>query len=109
MTWYRRVTWCAGTLFFVFAALSSTLHAKPDKGDDKKSLNYYPLQVGNQWSFKISVGENSANAVSRISKMEAFPPDNQELARLEASVNNSVVAVEHLKQKDDGVYRYRNN
>ena len=39
--------------------------------------------------------------------MEAV--NNEDLARLEATVNNSVVAVEHLKQKEDGVYRYRNN
>lgn len=109
MNLHCRVSCYVGTFFIVVAAFCNALHAKPDRQDDKdkKAANFYPLQVGSQWHFKVSVGENSANAVSRITKMESFNGDD--LARLEASVNNSVIAVEHLKQKEDGIYRYRNN
>jgi hypothetical protein len=84
------------------------LHAKPDKQNGTSSPNYYPLQVGNQWTYKVSVGDNSAVTVSRVAKMETFN-GGPELARLEASISNNVVATEHLRQTDQGVFRYRNN
>jgi hypothetical protein len=103
----RRVTWCVATMLALFAGLGSFLHAKPDRPEDKKTPNYYPLNVGNQWTYKVSVAENSANVQSRIVKMENI--DNHDLARLEATVNNSIVAVEHLRQTEQGIFRYRNN
>jgi hypothetical protein len=65
--------------------------------------NYYPLQAGNQWTFKVTVGDNANTAVSRIAKIETI--DKLQLARLEASVNGNVVATEHLLQTKDGIFR----
>lgn len=104
---HRRLICCFGALLIVLAGLG-VLNAKPNPPGDKKTPNYYPMNVGNQWNYKVSVAENSASVHSRIVKMETID-NNMELARLEATVNNSVVAVELLKQTEQGVFRYRNN
>ena len=95
-------------LFLLAASLSSA--TPPDKkgGDDKeKTANYFPMQVGNRWTYRVSVGGNTATAVSSIAKIETI--DKIPLARLEAQVNGQVVASEHLQQTKDGVFRHRNN
>ena len=108
MIWHRRVTWCAGIFFLAVAALCNTLDAKPERPVDKvRRRQLLSSTVGNQWHYKVSVGDNSTNAISRVTKMENA--NKEDLARLEVSVNNSVVAVEHLRHKDDGIYRFRNN
>jgi hypothetical protein len=98
----------AGVLF-VLAVLVGALHAKPLPPDGKgdKAPNYYPLQVGNQWHFRVEVGANSATAVSTIAKTETI--DGIMLSRLEATINGKIIATEHLRQTDKGVFRYRNN
>ncbi len=99
---------------FSIAFLMAASHAgaKPVKKDDKKDSaadrgNYYPLQVGNEWKYKVEAGGNSAQAVSTITKIEEI--DGVSLARLEATVNGNVVANENLRSDDKGVFRYRNN
>jgi hypothetical protein len=95
-------------LSVMFGALFLLATAFADGQDkDGKTPNYFPLQVGNQWNFKVTVGENSNTAVSRIAKIETI--DKQPMALLEASVNGNVVAKEHLMQTDQGIFRYRNN
>lgn len=103
MRWHLRLTPVYGILIFLAAAFADA----QEKQEDLVTANYYPLQVGNQWRFKVTVGENSANAISRIAKLENI--DGQDLARLEALVNGNVVATEHLRQTDKGIFRYRNN
>jgi hypothetical protein len=73
----------------------------------EKTPNYYPLQAGNQWRFRVTFGENSDKAVARITKIETI--GGQSLARLEESVKSRVVAVGHLRQTEKGVFRYRMN
>jgi hypothetical protein len=70
-------------------------------------LNYYPMQVGNQWHYRVGVGDNFVNSTYRITKLDTF--DGQSLARLEALVSGNVVAREHLRQTENGIFRYRNN
>jgi hypothetical protein len=91
---------------------ASLAAAKPVQKDGKKDSaaeqgNYYPLQVGNKWDYKVEAAGSSAQAVSRIVKVENI--DGVSLARLEATVNGNVVANEHLRSDDKGVFRYRNN
>lgn len=76
-------------------------------GQDKKAPNYYPLELGNQWTFHVEAGGNTAKAVARVAKIEKI--NGVSLAFLEASVNGKVVANEDLRQTADGIFRYRNN
>ncbi len=81
---------------------------EPPEKKEGKGPNFYPLQVGNAWHFKVTVGANSASAISRIAHMEQIG-DGPPLARLEASIHDKVVATEHLLQNSKGIFRYRNN
>jgi hypothetical protein len=109
MKWHLRLLPIYGIAFLTAASLAA---AKPAKKDDKRDNaaeqgNYYPLQVGNKWEYRVEVGGNSAKAVSSITKIETI--DGIPLARLEATVNGNTVANEHLRATDKGVFRYRNN
>lgn len=108
MKWHMRALPIFGVVFLLAASLAG---AKPagskDSKDKAEQANYYPLQVGNKWEYRVDVAGTTAKAISTIVKTEAI--DGVELARLEATVNNAVVATEHLKASDKGVFRYRNN
>src|SRR5688572_21641812 len=93
----------------ILAAPPSSAEEPKNKNDPKpaKAGNYYPLQAGNEWHFKVTVGDKTSTAFTRITKIEKF--DDVPLARLEAMVNDKVVGVEHLRQTDEGIFRYRNN
>lgn len=117
-----------GIVFLLAASLTAAQDAKKDKKDDTKkdetkkddakkdkkedkagkpAVDYYPLAVGNEWKYRVEVGGNSAQAVSKIAKIETI--DGVAMARLEATVNGNIVATEHLRATDKGVYRHRNN
>ena len=92
------------------------LASAPGKAQDKKGLggkkpaltaNYYPLDVGNQWTYKVKVGEKSAILVSTITKVETV--NGLSLALLEGELNGERKTTEHLRQTEAGVFRYRNN
>lgn len=107
MKWQLRLLPVFGIAFLMAVSLAG---AKPTKKDEKKESdagNYYPLQVGNKWEYRVDVAGTSAKAVSTILKKETI--DGVELARLEATVNGSPVATELLRATDKGVFRYRNN
>ncbi len=110
MKWHLRLAAGAGVLFILAALCANAQETKQDKKElkeDKAPPNYYPLQVGNTWHYRITVQGNTANAVSSIAKVETI--DGVPLARLEATVNGKVVSVEHLSVTDKGVFRHRNN
>ncbi len=93
-------------MFGALVLLATALAGAQDKAGNL-AANYYPLQVGNQWTFKVTIEDKSNTAVSRIAKIETI--DKLPLARLEASVNGNVRATEHLMQTEQGIFRYRNN
>jgi hypothetical protein len=72
-----------------------------------KTANYYPLQAGNTWDYKITVDGKTVDAVSHIAKIEMI--DGVSLARLEATIKGNIAATEHLRQTSEGVFRHRNN
>jgi hypothetical protein len=96
-------------VLFLLVALIGALDAKPlpKNGNDEKTPNYYPIEVGNQWHFRVTVGDNSTTAISTIAKTETI--DGVTLSRLEATINGKIIATEHLSQTAKGVFRYRNN
>lgn len=109
MRWQLRIVGTAGILFLAAGTFTSA-QDKKDKGDKKPvgvAVNYYPLEVGNKWTFNVAVGGNTATAVSSITKIEMI--NGKPMARLEASVNGKVVANEHLHQTAEGIFRHRNN
>jgi len=82
-------------------------------GDEKKDLpekalpEYYPLQVGNQWTYKVKSMGLDSTMVSRIAKIETIK--DQPYARLEAVIGGRVTATEHLRETDKGIIRLRTN
>src|SRR5579862_394263 len=94
-----------GILFLAAASLSSALPPDRKEIGDKKDAtpNYYPLQVGNKWHYRVEVGGNTVNVVSTIAKIETI--DGVPLARLESETNGKTGATEHLRQTKDGVFR----
>jgi len=103
MNWHLRLT----SVFGVLLLAAATFTNAQEKKQDPPAANYYPMEVGNVWNFKVTVGDNSAAAISKIAKIETI--DKVELVRLEATVNGNVVATEHLRQTDKGIFRHRNN
>ena len=102
MTRHLRLTPLFGLLL-----LLSAEHASAQEGAGATANNYYPLQAGNEWTFKVTVGGNSVTAISRIAKIEKI--DDLSLSRLEASINDKIIATEHLNQTKEGIFRHRNN
>jgi hypothetical protein len=92
--------------FYVTTCL--LLAATASSAGDKKTPDYYPLQVGNSWSFRVKVGDQEGVVVSRVARIDK-DADGKPLAVLEAESNGKVVASEHLRQTADGIFRYRNN
>ncbi len=109
MTWHLRLLPIYGIAFLMASSFAAAQPAKKDEKKDNaaEQANYYPLQVGNKWEYRVDVAGTSAQAVSRIAKIETI--DGAPLARLEAKVNDKDVATEHLRVTDKGVFRYRNN
>ena len=104
----RHLQLLAGVGVLILLA-SAPSFAQKDKKDPLPTTtpNYYPLQVDNAWTFKVTVGANSVDAISRITKIEDIK--GEKLARLEATINGNVAATEHLRQTSEGIFRHRNN
>jgi hypothetical protein len=103
-----RHPWQLPTLSLFFLLATALVGAgKPTKEKKEPPPNYYPLEVGNEWRFNLTVGEKTTNMVSRIAKIENI--DGVALARLEGEVNNQVGATEHLRQTEKGIFRHRYN
>src|SRR5205085_11560014 len=67
----------------------------------------YPIDVGNRWEYDFSVnGAASANKlVMRIGRLET--DTTLPLSVLETEVDGKIVATEHLRQTEQGVFRFR--
>jgi hypothetical protein len=108
----RLLTLSLAATFFALAgwSYSAAKGTKKEKEDEKTVKpvdDFYPLQVGNQWHYRVEAGGNSVEAVSKIAKIEFI--DNAFLARLESTVNSKVVGTENLRVTSKGVFRYFNN
>src|SRR5579872_4560741 len=80
-----------------------------DKEKDKDKVLavesvYYPLKVGNTWTYK---GPANTTLVNKVAKIE--PIDNVMCARVETSVGGQAVAFEHISVTKDGIYRHTLN
>ena len=97
----------------LIAALGLTAAFAPNfvsAGGDKKdvavkTLNYYPLQVGNRWDYDLTANGNTVPMTTTIARTEKI--DDVPLAVLEMSMQGKIIASEHLRQTDKGIIRYR--
>jgi hypothetical protein len=71
------------------------------------NANYYPLEVGNTWEYKLTANGNVVTMVSKIAKIEEI--EGKSLSLLEAAVNGNVAATEHLQRTKAGIERFRTN
>ncbi len=86
-------------LFTAVVLLAATAAVRG--ADDKTpETPYYPLKVGNVWTYKIG----DTKLTVKVPKFEDV--DKQSCARVEMSVGAKVVSFEHVAVKADGVYRY---
>jgi hypothetical protein len=69
--------------------------------------NYYPIEPGNQWTFRLEANGKEVTLVNRIAKIETI--NGTAMGRLEATIDGKIVATEHLEQNAKGVFRHRNN
>jgi hypothetical protein len=89
------------------AVLATALAAPCVAGQKPKAPDYYPLKPGTKWHYRVTTNGRTGTFTNQISKIEKI--DDLPLARLEAIVNDKVVASEHLRSDDKGVYRHRFN
>jgi hypothetical protein len=82
--------------------------APGDKGGkgDAKDARYYPLTLGNQWEYTLSVGGNNQTMISKIAAID--DKGGMKLARLEATLGGQVVGTEHVGHTADGYLRFYN-
>jgi hypothetical protein len=82
--------------------------AGADKGPENQrnpdKFNYYPVDVGNTWHYRVTAKGNITNVSTRISKHETI--NGEALARLDTL---NVLFTEHLAQTEKGVFRHRLN
>ncbi len=101
---HLRTTLLLGVLIFLATAASEAQDAKKDDKKPSPHPNYYPLDKGNAWHYKVTANGQNASIVTRIAKIEEL--NKQMLARLESP---NVAMTEHLLQNDEGVFRVRFN
>ncbi|MBI2823061.1 MAG: DUF3108 domain-containing protein [Planctomycetia bacterium] len=75
--------------------------------DQDKQPDYYPLAAGTKWTFHGEAGGQKIEVTNQVAKIETI--DNQPLVRVETLVGGKIVANEHLKGTDAGVFRHRFN
>lgn len=95
---------------FAVVAVAVVLSAAslPARAEDKMLESpYYPLQVGNSWTY---TGQNAGVKMTITNKVAKHEKVGDTLcARLEYEVDGKVVGHEHLAVQKDGIYRYSMN
>jgi hypothetical protein len=69
------------------------------------SKNYFPLDEGAEWTYKMTVAGKTQKFTNKVAKIETI--DDKKLTQMESSLEGKVVASEHLTQTDKGVFRHR--
>ena len=80
-----------GVVFFL-AASTDGQDAKQEP-PATSSPNYYPMDVGNEWHYRVTGNNKSSSVVTRIAKIDDI--NGEKLARLESP---NVNITEHLTQ-----------
>jgi hypothetical protein len=88
----------------LFVLLESASSQPAEKGDAAKTPNYYPLEEGNAWYYKLTIEGKEEKITAKITRAEFF--NGKFAMRLEVP---SLGITEHLLQTGHGVYRFRYN
>jgi hypothetical protein len=74
----------------------------PAQDKKPKKWNFYPLEVGNTWVYKVNFNEKEAQVTMRIADDEKM--GGVTIARL---TSPDAKLTDHLAQTEQGVFRYR--
>ena len=94
-------TWGSVGVLLLLAAFG------PAGGQEKKttkSIDYYPIEPGNAWDFRVSANGKNVVISTKIEKVEKI--DGQSLSLLTCS---TAPITEHLTKTADGIFRARLN
>jgi hypothetical protein len=91
----------------LIASLLTTAWAGPTCATEPLDAKYYPLHVGNEWTYHFTSGGKTVTLVARVAKKEEI--DGETLYRVEAEVDGEVAGTEHLRVTDEGIFRCRYN
>lgn len=97
-----RLTLLGGFLILLTASVSPSQDKKGEK--DPKAPNFYPLEVGNTWNYRVNLKGKDSTLTMTVVKHEKV--NGETVAKLETP---NVDANEHVMQSDKGVFRYRTN
>ncbi len=78
-----------------------------EPGMTERLPDYFPLKAGAKWHYRVLANGNEGKMITQVPKIEKI--DDKPLARLEAVVNDQIVATEHLSTTNKGIFRYRAN
>jgi hypothetical protein len=90
----------------MLVCLVLTLTTSPQAAQDT-GAKYYPIKVGNTWTYTFRLGDQSFPMVSKIAGEDNS--GDLKLYRLEGETNGQQSAVEHLQVTDKGVFRHKYN
>ncbi len=88
-----------GSLTFLVCCLAHSAWAEAPL-----STNYYPLEVGNQWTNKVTANGHKQKIVTRVTGFDTS--DGENVARIEAIKYGNVAGVEYMSQNEKGVFRH---
>jgi hypothetical protein len=98
MRWHLRLIPPSGVLILLASAFAMAQGNKPPQ------WNFYPLDVGNTWVFKVNANGKDSQITTQIADEEKT--DAGMVAR---QTSPDVKYTEHLTQSDKGVFRVRFN
>jgi hypothetical protein len=93
------------TLVAMCALTAAVLVARPVDAEDVKPEEFYPLKVGNVWTYSVTGADDKFT----IKAAREEKVGNQPCIVLEATVKGNVVATEHVARLKDGLYRFKFN
>jgi hypothetical protein len=74
--------------------------------DKMAETPWYPLQVGNTWTYKLTTDAKAADAKMTVKVARLEKVGNKLCARLDTLIDGKVMEFEHLAVEPDGIYRY---
>jgi hypothetical protein len=99
-----------GLILFVFGLALSCQPVATAQEKTQDSKSYYPLKVGNKWTYQIesdAVPKGSSKLIHQIAKIDKKA--GVSLAQLEIVARDKVTASEHLSITDKGIFRNNYN
>lgn len=99
-----------GLILFVFGLALSCQPVATAQEKTQDSKSYYPLKVGNKWTYQIesdAVPKGSSKLIHQIAKIEK--KNGVSLAQLEIVARDKVTASEYLSVSEKGIFRNNYN